>query len=153
MFESIIIIGAGIAGLSAGCYGQMNGYQTRIFELHDKPGGVCTSWKRKDYTVDGCIHWLIGSAKDSSLYHIWEELGAVQGRQFVNFDEFSRVEDEHGKAFSVYANLDALEKHMLELAPADKTTTEKFIGGARRLTRYVWEADKSPDLYIILSTH
>jgi thioredoxin reductase len=28
---SIIIIGAGIAGLSAGCYGQMNGYRTVIF--------------------------------------------------------------------------------------------------------------------------
>jgi len=26
--KTIIIIGAGIAGLSAGCYGQMNGYQT-----------------------------------------------------------------------------------------------------------------------------
>ena len=33
MDKSIIIIGAGIAGLSAGCYGQMNGYNTRIFEM------------------------------------------------------------------------------------------------------------------------
>jgi phytoene dehydrogenase-like protein len=36
--KSIIIIGAGISGLSAGCYGQMNGYNTRIFDMHDKPG-------------------------------------------------------------------------------------------------------------------
>ncbi len=36
--RSIIINGAGIAGLSAGCYGQMNGYSTKIFEMHDKPG-------------------------------------------------------------------------------------------------------------------
>ncbi|MGD2079495.1 MAG: hypothetical protein PVH18_14015, partial [Chloroflexota bacterium] len=33
--KSIAIIGAGVAGLAAGCYGQMNGYQTHIFELHD----------------------------------------------------------------------------------------------------------------------
>jgi phytoene dehydrogenase-like protein len=33
--DTIIIIGAGIAGLAAGCYAQMNGYQTQIFELHD----------------------------------------------------------------------------------------------------------------------
>jgi len=45
--KSIIIIGAGIAGLAAGCYGQMNGYRTQIFELHYNPGGLCTSWKRK----------------------------------------------------------------------------------------------------------
>jgi thioredoxin reductase len=37
MNKSIIIIGAGIAGLSAGCYGQLNGYQTKIFELPFRP--------------------------------------------------------------------------------------------------------------------
>ena len=31
MTESIIIIGAGIAGLSAGCYAQTNGYKTTFF--------------------------------------------------------------------------------------------------------------------------
>jgi 2-polyprenyl-6-methoxyphenol hydroxylase-like FAD-dependent oxidoreductase len=39
MEKSMLIIGAGIAGLSAGCYGQMNGYKTQLFEMHDKPGG------------------------------------------------------------------------------------------------------------------
>jgi thioredoxin reductase len=29
--QSIIIIGAGFAGLSAGIYAQMNGYQSQIF--------------------------------------------------------------------------------------------------------------------------
>ena len=38
--KSIIIIGAGMAGLSAGCYAQMNGYKTRIFELHNNPSLV-----------------------------------------------------------------------------------------------------------------
>ncbi len=46
MAKSIIIIGAGMAGMSAGCYGRMNGYNTRIFEMHNIPGGLCTSWQR-----------------------------------------------------------------------------------------------------------
>jgi phytoene dehydrogenase-like protein len=91
MSKSIIVIGAGIAGLSAGCYGQMNGYKTQIFELHDKPGGLCTSWKRKGYTFDGCIHWLVGSKAGSSFNRIWQELGAVQGRQMVDHEEFVRA--------------------------------------------------------------
>ena len=41
--ESVLVIGAGVAGLSAGCYAQMNGYRTRIFEMHDAAGGLCTS--------------------------------------------------------------------------------------------------------------
>lgn len=38
MRETMIIVGAGIGGLSAGCYAQMNGYKSRIFELHGIPG-------------------------------------------------------------------------------------------------------------------
>ncbi|UCE39371.1 MAG: NAD(P)/FAD-dependent oxidoreductase [Thermoplasmata archaeon] len=61
MEKSIIIIGAGIAGLSAGCYARMNGYQSHIFEHHTRPGGVAATWKRKDYIIDGGIHWLMGN--------------------------------------------------------------------------------------------
>ena len=37
--RTVAIIGAGIAGLATGCYAQMNGYQTTIFEQHTIPGG------------------------------------------------------------------------------------------------------------------
>jgi monoamine oxidase len=37
--KSIIIIGAGLAGLSTGVYAQRNGYRSRVFELHTQPGG------------------------------------------------------------------------------------------------------------------
>lgn len=63
--KSIIIIDAGMAGLSGGCYGRMNDYSTRIFEMHNILGGLCTSWQRKGYTIDGCLHWLVGSAPES----------------------------------------------------------------------------------------
>jgi phytoene dehydrogenase-like protein len=33
--KSIVIVGAGLAGLSTGCYAQMNGYNTRIFEMQN----------------------------------------------------------------------------------------------------------------------
>jgi uncharacterized protein with NAD-binding domain and iron-sulfur cluster len=37
--KQIIVVGAGLAGLSTGCYAWMNGYRCRIFEHHSKPGG------------------------------------------------------------------------------------------------------------------
>jgi phytoene dehydrogenase-like protein len=98
--KSIIIIGAGLAGLSAGCYGQMNGYHTRIYEMHNIPGGLCTSWKRKGYTFDGCIHYVMGSR--FGIYHrFYEELGAVQGRRMVDNEELLRVEGSGGKVWTV----------------------------------------------------
>lgn len=134
--KSIIIIGAGIAGLATGCYAQMNGYRTRIFEQHDKPGGLCTSWKRKGYTFDGCIHHLAGSGPRSKLHRLWEELGAVQGRDMVFHDEFVRVEGPDGRTFIVYTDIDRLEQHMKELAPVDATVIEEYTRAARLFTRF-----------------
>lgn len=145
--KSIIIIGAGIAGLAAGCYGQMNGYHTQIFELHDKPGGLCTAWKRKGYTFDGCIHWLVGSGPGQTFHRVWEELGAVQGRQMVNHEEFVRVEGAGGKTFVVYTDVDRLEQHMKALAPADARTIDEFIGAVRLFTRFAPPLDAPKGLF------
>ena len=135
MSTSIIIIGAGIAGLSAGCYGRMNGYDTHIFELHDKPGGLCTGWKRKDYTIDGCIHWLVGTNPDSNFNRIWRELGALQGKEIIDHEEFFHFEGMGGKTFVMYTDVDRLERHMKELAPEDAAAIEEFTGAVRSLSR------------------
>jgi hypothetical protein len=129
--NSIIIIGAGFAGLSAGIYAQMNGYPTQIFEMHDLPGGLCTAWKRKGYTIDGCIHWLVGSSPRSGMYRYWEEVGIAQGRQFINMDEYARFEAADGRTLIFYTDLDRLEKHMLEFSPQDAEATREFIQGIR----------------------
>ena len=147
MYKSIIIIGAGIAGLSAGCYSQMNGYRTRIFEMHTIPGGLCTSWKRKGYTIDGCMHWLLGANQGTSFYHIWEELGAVQGRCMVNQEEYIRFEGEGGKVFSVYTDIDRLEKHMKELAPEDEKIIKEIVKDMRKCTRIEIPIEKARELY------
>jgi phytoene dehydrogenase-like protein len=145
--KSIIIIGAGITGLSAGCYGQMNGYRTSIFEMHDKSGGVCTGWKRKGYTIDGCLHWLVGTSPANSFYRIWEELGVAPRWNIVDHDQYMLVEGEGGKVFTVYADIDRLEQHMKELAPEDKDVIEELTRGVRDCTHVDMPIKKAPELY------
>jgi phytoene dehydrogenase-like protein len=135
MRESMIIIGGGIAGLSTGCYGQMNGYRTCILEMHDRPGGLCTSWTRQGYTFDGCLHWLVGSRAGSSSNRIWRELGATQGREMVDHEEFVRVEGKEGKVFVVYTDTDRLKAHMKDLAPGDAEAIDDFCRTVRRFSR------------------
>jgi phytoene dehydrogenase-like protein len=129
--KSIIIIGAGFAGLSAGIYAQMNGYRTQIFEMHDKPGGLCTAWKLKGYTIDGCIHWLVGSSPDSNMHDIWEEVGITQNREFIYMDEFMRLEDSAGRSLVFYTDIDRLERHLLEFSPQDRVLIMEFTDGIR----------------------
>ena len=150
--KSIIIIGAGIAGLSAGCYGQMNGYNTHIFEMDTKPGGVCTSWKRKGYTIDGCMHWLVGSSPASNFYPIWEELGIMRNHTFIDHDEYLRVEGKDGKYLALYSDPSRLEQHMKELAPEDSDVIEDFIKGIRKCIGFDMPADKAPELYNLFDT-
>lgn len=142
MNKKIIIIGAGIAGLSAGCYLQMNGYNTEIFEMHNLPGGLCTSWKRKGYTFDGCLHWLVGSSPKHTFYKFWEELGAVQDKKMVDHEEFMRYEDKTGKTLIFYTNIDKLEKHLKELVPVDIPIIEEICNAVRLFTKF-----DAPDFY------
>jgi phytoene dehydrogenase-like protein len=150
MTKTISIIGAGMGGLAVGCYLQMNGYDTQIFEMHDKPGGLCTAWERKGYTVDGCIQWLWGSSPNNEFYEQWEELGIVQGKQIINLDELMRIETSDGKTFSLYTNADRLEEEMKKIAPEDEAFIEEFTGAIRRFANFSMPVDKNPELYSAL---
>lgn len=129
--ESILIIGGGFAGLAAGIYAQMNGYKTQIFEMHTLPGGLCTSWKRKGYTIDGCIHWLVGSSPKSGMYNLWEEVGIAKGLEIINIDEYITFEGSDGRKLVFYTDIDRLEKHLLGFSPKDEAPIREFIAGIR----------------------
>jgi phytoene dehydrogenase-like protein len=150
--KSIIIIGAGFAGLSAGIYAQMNGYRTRIYEMHSQPGGVCTAWKRQGYTIDGCIHWLVGSSPQGALHRYWEEVGIAQGREFFNSDEFARYEAADGRNFILYCDVDKLEQHMLAFSPADAEPTRQFIRGIRMCVAFDPPGEFDPPLQRLRKT-
>lgn len=134
--KKIIIIGAGIAGLAAGCYAQMNGYRSEIFELHDLPGGLCMAWERKGYVFDGCIHYLFGSGPGQPFHAMWEELGAVQGRTIINHAEFMRVTDADGRTLVAYCDPDRLEAHICEISPADAERARELAEGIRQFTQF-----------------
>jgi phytoene dehydrogenase-like protein len=125
MEKSVVIVGAGIAGLSTGCYARMNGYKTTILEMHSIPGGLCTGWKRKGYTFDISMHFLTGS-KSGPHHQMWQELGAIKDQRFHYHDEVVRIESG-GKSLSVCTDPRRLEEQMLALSPADAKLTKEFI--------------------------
>jgi len=147
MDKSIIIIGGGLTGLAAGCYGRMNGYHTSIFEMHSTAGGVCTGWKRKGYTIDGAMNWLLGTKPGTSYYRLWEELGATQQWQVFNHDQFVLVEDENHKIFHMCTDIDRLEQQMLEIAPEDKAIISEYVKAIRDCERFDMPVDKPKELY------
>jgi phytoene dehydrogenase-like protein len=145
--KSIIIIGAGIAGLSSGIYAQMNGYKTQIFEMGIKPGGLCTNWERKGYIIDGCLCWLVGTSPQSAFHRLWREVGAIKDMQIVNLDQFMQVETTSGKTITFYSDIDKLEQHLKDTAPEDTAFIEEFTKAVRHLSQFNTPVDKAPELY------
>jgi len=138
----INIIGAGISGLTAGCYLQMNGFDTELFEKHSLPGGLCTSWTKGEFTIDGCVHWILGSDKGSGFYHMWAELLNLKQIPFHNHEERIAVvvptqRDKYGSdVFHVYTNLERMQNYLLDIAPEDEKPIRRYIRDIRTLQQY-----------------
>lgn len=130
MAKRVAIIGGGIAGLSAGVYGQYNGFETAVFEQHTIPGGVCTGWTRQGYYFDYCIHWLVGS-RHGHFHTVWQELGALQGQEIVDHEVFAELVDRDGRRFLVYSGMDRWQDYLIGLAPEDEVAIRAWMADIR----------------------
>jgi len=142
--NSVIIIGAGFAGLAAGIYARLNGYRARIFEMHNLPGGLCTSWERKGYTFDCCVHWLVGSSPQSGLHDMWEETGVAMDLKIIDMDEYMRFEDLEGRTLVLYTDINQLERNLLEFSPQDEKPIRKFTDGIRMCLMFDFPSKHNP---------
>jgi len=149
--KSIIIIGAGLAGLSAGCYAQMNGYRSHIFEHHSKPGGVAAAWQRQGYLIDGGIHFLMGHRPGQPIYELYRELGTAQPDSLANMTTYGHLTDEvSGVELDVTYDLDKLSHDLKSIATEDARRIDRLISGVRAMQgsyhELVPSIDKPPEL-------
>jgi phytoene dehydrogenase-like protein len=134
--KKIVIIGAGIAGLSAAAYALKCGYDVDVLEMHDMAGGLAMSWKRGGYTFETCLHWLVGTNPKGEFHELWREVFEIDKLRIIDHDEFVRVETDRGEQFHVYASLERLEQEMLRRAPQDAAAIQEFVQAVRTLAKF-----------------
>lgn len=123
---NILIIGGGVSGLSAGIYAQRNGHNATICEKHIMTGGNLTAWNRDGYPIDTCIHWLTGTNKNSPMYTMWEQLGALGGDVIIHKPDVLFTVEHDGLSLSLSRSLDETVENMLKLSPQDKKQIKCF---------------------------
>lgn len=123
----IVIIGGGIAGLTAGIYLQKAGLETVIYEKNAVPGGECTGWKREGFTIDNCIHWLTGTKPGSGLYDLWREVGALEDGISLRKKEMFFSSELNGERITFWRDIERTRKELLELSPEDEKEINKLI--------------------------
>ncbi len=137
MKKELIIIGAGVAGLSAGVYARRSGFGVKILEQHAIPGGMCTSWRRKGYLFEGGIHWMTGTSQNAQLggiNELWREVGALDDDVAIRYDEPFKCMDWQGETIYVYRDMQKLERHFNQVSPKDAQVTKRLVADVRSLS-------------------
>ena len=70
------------------------------------------------------------------MYSRWREVFDIGKLEFVDPEEFVRLETEDGERLSIYTNLDRLEAELLEKSPQDRAEIRRFVSAARRLAGF-----------------
>ena len=85
----VVVIGAGLGGLSSAAYLARAGLPVTVVERHEVVGGYATSFQRGRFTFEVALHGstLMGEA----LQQIFEELGIRESLELVPLPEFYRL--------------------------------------------------------------
>ncbi len=145
--KKVVIIGGGVAGLSAGIYARLCGMEAEIYEKNSIPGGECIGWNREGYHIDNCIHWLTGTRKDTELYEVWKTVGALSDdTQYAVLDSFFTT-CHGGKSATLWADLDRTKRELTELSPEDAEEISKFIEYVEYSKKCLIPANKPLDMF------
>ncbi|UNC92317.1 phytoene desaturase family protein [Candidatus Contubernalis alkaliaceticus] len=147
--KKVVIIGGGVAGLSAGIFAQKNGFESVILEKHHTFGGECAGWNRQGYHIDGCIHWLVGTKADTPIRKLWDTVGALDGVDIHEPESFMAVEHD-GFIVNFYRDLERLESSWLEISPEDKDIIQEFSRDIKKLHSFSFPVGKPMDMMNII---
>lgn len=125
MRDKVVIIGAGLAGLSAGIHLQEKGVETEIFEISGQAGGMCIAWERKGFRFDGCIHWMVGTKPGTTIYELYREVDALAEDTIIYNAETIKTEI-NGVVYEIPLRLKEFKEFLLDISSEDRDLIEKF---------------------------
>lgn len=87
----VVVIGAGLGGLSAAGHLQVAGHDVVLIEHHSVPGGYAHNFTRKGFRFEVALHALDGMEPGGWAYPMFETLGAFDNIEFQKLDPFYTV--------------------------------------------------------------
>lgn len=134
MKYNTVIIGGGLAGLTAGATLSKFGKKVLLLEQHHKPGGCATTFKRGDFIIEVGLHEMCGLEKDGAILNLFNMLGVNQEVEFIQVPELYAVHSDQEK-FVFPHRYDAATKALIDKYPEDEKGIKrlmKLLVGIRR---------------------
>ncbi len=133
--KRVAVIGGGVAGLSAGIYAARCGFEVTLLEMHSRPGGNCTAWRRGAYVFEGGPVQLTGARASHPFYKVWKTLGALDGSvEITTMDALLTFGDEKS-GVTLFGNVEKLRSHLLEISCEDKQLIKRMCADIRRFSK------------------
>ncbi len=90
MNYDVIIIGAGLGGLTAGAKLSREGKKVLLLEQHSQPGGCATTFKRGAFTLEVGLHEMDGPVPRDIKTRIFNDLDVFNNVELIKIPEFYR---------------------------------------------------------------
>ncbi len=132
--KRIVIVGAGVAGMTAGILLAEEGHAVTVLERSARVGGNLTGWTREGCYIDNCLHWLTGTARGTKLGRLWRRVGVLGKDVPLRKTEYfyrSRLGED---SISFWRDLDRTRREMHALSPADAKECDRFLSAAEALS-------------------
>ncbi|WP_068497442.1 phytoene desaturase family protein [Paenibacillus kribbensis] len=126
----VIVIGAGLGGLSCAARLSALGYRTAVFESHTLAGGFATEFTRKGYTFDVSLHG-VGGLEEGSFGQMLKGCNADQRIVPLRKKHPYSIRWE-GQIIDIPSDVQEYVQLLKDMFPAEQTAIDKLFAGIRR---------------------
>lgn len=146
MGKNIIVIGAGVGGLSVGAFLAGRDYSVTIFEKNNIYGGYCQGFKRKGFLINPSVLRVGTEECANRIDGYCEQLGMEK-------QEWVRYADTYlfGKEHRIELGTETLEQGLIKCFPEEKSNIQKFFYDTERIFNIANKVMKNDMNFGILS--
>jgi len=147
----VIVVGAGLGGLTAGALLARAGRSVLVVERHDRPGGYAHAFRRRGYHFDSAVH-VVGGCEPSPfeegalLHRVLSVLGVRERCDFARVDPAYRVEWP-GLALEAPSELDRFVEAHVEQFPREGKGIRGFVEDCLTIRSEVSRAEEGAAVF------
>ena len=128
----VVIIGAGISGMTAAALLSRSGLSVCVLEKEPHAGGYLAGFRRKDFRFDSAIHWLNQCGENGLVTKVFKLIGDDRPR----LETLSKIQKFKGKNhdYILSNNPDRFKEQLIADFPHEKSGINKLFRVAKRIT-------------------